>query len=60
MDRIASPQMDNYIRNFVKATFRSMKDANQFGWLYKKHTMGMTSNIFFSYMSNNLPIKMEA
>lgn len=54
MDRIVSPQIDNYIRHFVKSTLRSIKDANQFGCLYKKHASGLSSHMVLSYMDGNL------
>lgn len=54
MDRIVSPQIDNYIRHFVKYTFRSIKDANQFGCLYKKRTSELSSHMVLSYMNGNL------
>lgn len=53
MDRIVSPQIDNYIRHFVKSTFRIMKETNQFGCLYERHTMGVSSNTVFSYMNKD-------
>lgn len=54
MDRIVSPQIDNYIRYFVKITFRRIKDVNQFGRLYKKHANGLSSHMVLSYMNGNL------
>ena len=54
MDRIVSPQIDNYIRYFVKFAFRRMKETKQFGCIYERHMRGVSSNMVFSYMNKDL------
>lgn len=54
MDRIVSPQIDNYIRYFVKFVFRRMKETKQFGCIYERHTMGVSLNTVFSYMNKDM------